>query len=108
MSGRTLYAWFAESVARFPDATALEVGGESLSYRELEDRAARLAGAIVARCGGVPARVGLLAARSVVAYAGYLAVLRLGAAVVPLNPTFPRGAVVVVIKSSSRRGRGLS
>ena len=37
----------------------------------------------------MPAAVGLLASRSLAAYAGYLAVLRLGATVVPLNPAFP-------------------
>src|SRR5258708_5667316 len=37
----------------------------------------------------LPTRVAVLAARSVVAFAGYLAAVRLGATVVPLNPTYP-------------------
>ncbi|MEV1026103.1 amino acid adenylation domain-containing protein [Streptomyces sp. NPDC050264] len=86
----TMYDWFANSVARHGDRqTALEVAGEVVTYAELDALSARLAGELVAAHGGVPARVGLLAARSTAAYAGYLAVQRLGAVVVPLNPAWP-------------------
>ncbi|MDA3647101.1 amino acid adenylation domain-containing protein [Saccharopolyspora indica] len=86
----TMYDWFAASVAANGSGIALEVAGRALTYAELAGLADGIAGAIVERTGGsVPARVGLLAARSVAAYAGYLAVQRLGAAVVPLNPSFP-------------------
>ncbi|HEX8093348.1 AMP-binding protein [Jatrophihabitans sp.] len=86
----TLHTWFREAVARHPDAVALEVAGESLSYSELAERADRLAASIVASAGSVPQAVGLLASRSVTAYAGYLAALALSATVVPLNPAFPK------------------
>ncbi|MZE81040.1 amino acid adenylation domain-containing protein [Streptomyces xinghaiensis] len=86
----TMYDWFAASVAAHGDAqTALEVADDTLSYAELDAAAARLAGRLVDRHGGVPARVGLLASRCTLAYTGYLAVQRLGATVVPLNPGFP-------------------
>jgi len=86
---RTLYEWFAASVAAHGGATALEVGQERLTYRQLSALVDRLAGDLVAAHGMVPSRVGLLAERSVLAYAGYLAVQRLGSTVVPLNPSFP-------------------
>ncbi|NGN62860.1 D-alanine--poly(phosphoribitol) ligase [Streptomyces sp. A7024] len=88
---RNLYEWFARSADRFGDAhTALEAGEERLSYGELRHLAERLAGRLIAANGGVaPRRVGLLTDRSVTTYAGYLAVLRAGAAVVPLNPEYP-------------------
>ncbi|AHH99600.1 D-alanine--poly(phosphoribitol) ligase [Kutzneria viridogrisea] len=85
----TLHTWFRDTVERFPEATALEVGEHVLSYRELSTVADRLAARIVREAGGVPGAVGLLTLRSLAAYAGYLAALRLGAGVVPLNPTFP-------------------
>jgi amino acid adenylation domain-containing protein len=84
-----MYDLFAASVAAGADRVALEIGTEELTYGELADLAERLAGALVRHVGGVPSRVGLLAARNVLAYAGYLAVQRLGATVVPLNPAFP-------------------
>lgn len=88
---QTTYAWFARSAERFGDSPALEVGGETLSYRELQDLVERFAARLLAANAGVaPARVGLLASRSVTAYVGYLAAMRIGAAVVPLNPESPR------------------
>ncbi|GGM47080.1 AMP-binding protein [Dactylosporangium sucinum] len=81
-----MYHWFRRSVERSPDATALDVGGQTYTYAQLHDIVERLAGAI---SSAGPAAVGLLAARSLAAYAGYLAALRAGAVVVPLNPAFP-------------------
>ncbi|MGW2634217.1 AMP-binding protein [Streptomyces chattanoogensis] len=95
---RTLYDWFAAAAAAHPGRTALEADGEELTYAELQAVAGRIAGGLVDRNGGrVPHRVGLLASRTVLAYAGYLAVQRLGATVVPLGPAFPvaRNAAVV-------------
>ena len=86
---RTLDDRFTATVAEFGGLTALEVAGEQFTYTELDALAAKLAGTLVAEHGGVPARIGLLAARCLLAYAGYLAAQRLGATVVPLNPAFP-------------------
>jgi amino acid adenylation domain-containing protein len=86
---RTLHEWFARSVRRFPDAVALEVAGRSLSYRDLDECTASIAGRLLRAHGRPPARVALLAGRSLVAFAGYLAALRLGATVVPVNPHYP-------------------
>jgi amino acid adenylation domain-containing protein len=85
----TLYSWFHDSVKRYPDATAIEVREDALTYRELSSLVDRLAAALVSATGRRPRAVGLLAARSLATYAGYLAALRLGAIVVPLNPSFP-------------------
>lgn len=89
VSNRTLYEWFGSSVRRFPHEPALEVQGVSLTYQELARCADVLATWIWHAHGRAPRRVALLAARSPVAYAGYLAALRLGATVTPLNPGYP-------------------
>ncbi|MGW5422616.1 amino acid adenylation domain-containing protein [Streptomyces sp. NPDC003943] len=85
----TLFTWFRDSALRHSRLTALEVGGESLTYGELLDLAERLAHRLVSVTGRPPRAVGILAARTPAAYAGYLAALRLAATVVPLNPAFP-------------------
>jgi amino acid adenylation domain-containing protein len=85
----TVYQWFSRSAERSPDAIALEVRGQALTYGRLSDVVERLAGELCRAVRGRPRAVGLLAARSLPAYAGYLAALRAGAAVVPLNPSFP-------------------
>ncbi|WP_240800646.1 AMP-binding protein [Streptomyces sp. ICN441] len=87
---RTLHDWFADSVPAHGDRIALEAGATRLTYGELSALADRVAARLVdVRGGEVPRRVGLAAGRTAVAYAGYLAVQRLGATVVPLGPAFP-------------------
>lgn len=86
MADLTLYDWFARSASRHPDALALRVGDTSLTYRAL--RAASDAVVTQLANHGV-VRVGLVATRTPFTYAAYLAALRTGAAVVPLNPAFP-------------------
>ncbi|MGW7047723.1 amino acid adenylation domain-containing protein [Streptomyces avermitilis] len=99
---QNLYAWFARSAAAYGDeCTALEIGDDRLSYGALRDLAERLAGRLIAAAGGIPPRrVGLLASRSVTAYAGYLAVLRAGATVVPLNPEHPSARTCDIVEAA--------
>ncbi|MDH6136205.1 amino acid adenylation domain-containing protein [Kitasatospora sp. MAA4] len=89
MTGRTLFRWFESAALRHADEPALEVDGLVVCYDELHRTALALAARIAAECGGVPDRIGLLASRSLAAYAGYLAIQRLGATAVPLGPDYP-------------------
>ncbi|MFF7980019.1 amino acid adenylation domain-containing protein [Streptomyces sp. NPDC007901] len=83
----TLHERFAASAAAHPRRTALETAGRALSYAELRRLAEHTAARVLGALGGRrPERVGVLANRSVAAYASYLAAQRLGAAAVPLGP----------------------
>src|SRR5438270_162632 len=97
---RTVDDWFTAAVAEFGDQTALEVAGEQFSYTELDALARGLAGVLIAEHGGAPARIGLLAARCPLAYAGYLAAQRLGVTVVPLNPVFPAARNAAITRAA--------
>ncbi|MPY48644.1 AMP-binding protein, partial [Streptomyces sp. K1PN6] len=98
----TLYDWFARSADEFGDSlVALEIDGEELTYARLRGLAERIAGRLVAAGAGVPPRrVGLMASRSVVSYAGYLAILRAGATVVVLNPEHPAGRTADIVRAA--------
>jgi amino acid adenylation domain-containing protein len=72
-----------------PARAALWVDDEVLSYAELGERAARIAGWLSANGISHGARVGVLATRSVIAYSGILGVAWCGAAYVPLSPRTP-------------------
>lgn len=91
-----LHSGFAASAARTPDRPALQLGADRWTYAQLDDSARRLAAGLLA-LGPEPARVGILARRSLVSYAGVLGALFAGAAFVPLNPTLsaPRLQAIV-------------
>ncbi|MFF0649241.1 AMP-binding protein [Streptomyces tendae] len=92
MSGNdehALYHRFLRGLEISPDGTALRLGGvPALSYRQAHDLALTWAGALCA-ADAPPRAVGVLAGKTVPAYAGLLAGLYTGATVVPLNPDFP-------------------
>ncbi|MBI0381147.1 AMP-binding protein, partial [Streptomyces albiflaviniger] len=84
-------ARFAERVAAAPDATALVAAdGTEISYRELEARANRLAHRLLAAGVGPEARVAVLQQRSVELVVSLLAVVKAGAAYVPLDSRAPQ------------------
>jgi len=85
---RSIFCGFADSVARFGEHPALVVNGERLSYRQLSHKVVALASVIDSVEDSYPL-VGLLAHRSVNAYAGVLGILGAGKGYVPLNPKFP-------------------
>lgn len=89
MINRSLFDWFRASAQAYPDNVALEFGAETFTYRELMGAVEQVSAAMRAAHDGALKRVGLITSRSVVGYIAYLAALRLGATVVPLNPANP-------------------
>ncbi|WP_420492642.1 amino acid adenylation domain-containing protein [Mycobacterium servetii] len=84
---------FAAQVARAPEATAITCGQRSLTYREVEDAADRLAHLLAGRGAGPGQRVALLLPRSAEAIVAILAVLKTGAAYVPIDPAVPAARI---------------
>ena len=78
-----------EVVERFPENVALTDGDAALSYRELWERAGRVAAGLGARGVAPGDRVCLLAGNDIDAVTLFWAVLRRGAAVVHLNEQTP-------------------
>ncbi|MEU6682005.1 amino acid adenylation domain-containing protein [Streptomyces sp. NPDC046832] len=80
---------FAARAARHPDAVALTYGEEDVTYRELDERAGRLAHHLVSLGAGEGTCVGLFLERGAHAVTAVLAVLKAGAAYLPLDPGYP-------------------
>ncbi|HEX8275786.1 MAG TPA: amino acid adenylation domain-containing protein [Longimicrobiaceae bacterium] len=97
---RCVHHFFEEQAARTPDATALVHGTESLSYRELDRRANRLAHALRRRGAGLETRVGICARRSVDLVVGLLGIVKSGAAYVPLDPAYPRERIALTLRDA--------
>jgi amino acid adenylation domain-containing protein len=103
--GEDLVWWgFLRSSERFPDRPAIEVGGSALSYKQLDQRARRLAATIQANAspGEVPLTA-VFAYRSSTAYAAVLGALMAGHGYVPLNRTFPIDRTRLMLEKSTCR-----
>ena len=88
---------FAAQVARAPEAVALTFDGRSLTYCELDEASNRLAHLLVGRGVGPGQCVALLLNRSVEAVVAILAVLKTGAAYVPMDPAHPDARIGFVL-----------
>nr|CRL72661.1 non-ribosomal peptide synthase/amino acid adenylation enzyme [Mycolicibacterium malmesburyense] len=88
---------FAEQVTRTPDAVAVSDGPRSLIYRELDEASDRLAHMLTGRGVGPGQYVALLFSRSAEAIIAMLAVLKTGAAYLPIDPTAPAARMQFMI-----------
>ncbi|HKV34845.1 MAG TPA: AMP-binding protein, partial [Pyrinomonadaceae bacterium] len=91
---------FARRAAFEPDQIAIVVCDETLSYRELNKRANRLAHYLRARGIGPEVRVGIMVPRSVAMLTCVLGVLKAGGAYVPLDPSYPEERLAFMIEDS--------
>ncbi len=80
---------FDAEVTRSPEAVAVTFQGRSLTYRELDEAANRLAHLLAGRGVGPGQCVALLLERSAEAIIAMLAVLKTGAAYLAIDPTVP-------------------
>ncbi|MEV6618091.1 amino acid adenylation domain-containing protein [Streptomyces sp. NPDC051051] len=85
----TFPALFEERVQERPDAVAVIDGEHALSYGELNERANRLARELVAEGIGPEDVVGVALPKSAESVTAALAVLKAGAAYLPLDPGYP-------------------
>ncbi|MGH7735582.1 MAG: condensation domain-containing protein, partial [Gemmatimonadales bacterium] len=86
-------ALFAAQVARAPEAVAISCGDRSWTYRELDKAANRMAHLLAGQGVGPGERVALLLSRSAEAIVAILAVLKTGAAYLPIDPAHPSARI---------------
>ncbi|MBN8468384.1 non-ribosomal peptide synthase/polyketide synthase [Corallococcus exiguus] len=96
----TLHGLFEAQVARAPDARALSFEDQHLTYRELNARANQLAAWLRSQGVGAESRVGLYLDRSLELVIGLLAILKAGAAYVPMDPAYPRERLAFMVEDS--------
>ena len=90
----TLHRLFAAQVERSPEAPALTCAGQTLTYRELDRRANRLARRLRGLGVGPEVVVGVLCERSPDMVVALLAILAAGGAYLPLSPEQPEERLI--------------
>jgi|GEM_PF-132459 len=96
-----MHRLFEAQASRTPDRTAVVHGEERVSYRELNERAEGLA-AELRRSGAVPgALVGVYARRDTDLITALFAILKTGAAYVPMDPAWPRERLAFMLEDAA-------
>ncbi|WP_405095979.1 amino acid adenylation domain-containing protein [Micromonospora sp. NBC_01412] len=91
-----LHELIEEQVRRTPDAPAVSAGSETLTYRELNGRANRLARVLRARGVWHESLVAVRMSRSIELSVTLLAVLKAGGAYLPLDPSYPQPRLAAI------------
>ncbi|KUI04643.1 hypothetical protein AU189_19860 [Mycolicibacterium acapulense] len=99
-SQHSIPAVFAEQVARAPQAVALSCASRSLTYQELDEASNRLAHLLVGEGAGPGQCVATLFNRCPEAIIAILAVLKTGAAYLPIDPSVPQARIEFMVADS--------
>ncbi|MEW2626429.1 condensation domain-containing protein, partial [Streptomyces sp. NPDC048106] len=95
--GGVLPVLFEEQVARTPDAVAVVFEDVRLTYGEVNERANRLARLLVEQGAGPERFVAVALPRSADLVIALLAVLKTGAAYVPIDPDYPADRIAYIL-----------
>ncbi|HTI26235.1 MAG TPA: amino acid adenylation domain-containing protein, partial [Kutzneria sp.] len=96
----TITSMFAAQVKATPNAVAVTSEGTSLSYADLNTRANRLAHKLIAAGAGPETFVALCLPRNADLVVAVLAVLKSGAAYLPIDPDYPQDRIARMVEDS--------
>ncbi len=99
-NGKTLYELFETQASKTPEVVAVAFKDLSLTYNELDRRADQLAAHLQSLGEGVDELVGLCLDRSLEMPVAMLAVLKAGAAYVPIDPSYPADRVAFMLEDA--------
>lgn len=91
---------FEEQAAKNPNKVAFSFEGQQMSYRALNEQANQLAHYLIAKGVNSGDLVGLCLERSTEMVIGLLAILKAGAAYVPLDPIYPKERLLVMLEDA--------
>lgn len=96
----TLQELFEAQAQLRPEAVALTLAGQNLTYGELNRKANRLAHQLRGWGVGLESRVGICVERSLEMVVGLLAILKAGGACVPLDPAYPKERLAFMLEDA--------
>ncbi|HLP59675.1 MAG TPA: condensation domain-containing protein, partial [Candidatus Deferrimicrobium sp.] len=109
---KTITELFEEQAARTPDRIAvfgpglIQTNGDdivpvSITYKELNERSARLAGLLIEKGVLADNIVGIMIERSLEMFIGIWGILKAGGAYLPIDPEYPRERIDYMLKDSN-------
>lgn len=98
---RCIQTVFEEQVTRTPNNIALEFNGKNLTYKELNNKANKLACLLKSKGVNPNDIIGLMIKRSVEMMVGILAILKAGAAYLPIDPGYPADRINYMLEDSN-------
>ncbi|MGP3632311.1 non-ribosomal peptide synthetase [Streptomyces sp. 24-1644] len=102
-SAATAHGLFEEWADRAPGAVAVVCGEDSVTYGELDARANQLGHTLLARGCGRHARIGVCLERGIDLVVAQLAIAKIGAGYVPLDPAYPQERLQWMLADSGAR-----
>ena len=84
----------------YPDAYAVNIEGEYLNYRSLQQKSNQLANFLMRKGVGPESLVGICCDRSFDMVIGLMGVLKAGGAYLPLDPTYPPERIAYMVQDS--------
>ena len=96
-----LHDFVARQAERTPNAPAIVLGKQELTYRELNTRANQVAHYLIKQGAGPEVLVGIYCDRTADMLVGILGVIKSGSAYVPLDPNYPRQRIQQILEDAN-------
>jgi amino acid adenylation domain-containing protein len=100
---QTTISLFEAQVLKTPDAIAVIFGTEQVTYREIDERANRLAHYLQKLGVKEEVLVPLCIQRSITMVVGILGILKAGGAYIPVDPDYPAARIDLILKDTMAR-----
>ncbi|WP_062053012.1 hybrid non-ribosomal peptide synthetase/type I polyketide synthase [Aquimarina longa] len=98
---KTIVDLFGEQVRKTPEATAIVFRGESITYRDLDDKSNQLVHYLESAGVVENSRIAIIFNRSFDMIISMLGILKSGCTYVPLDPSLPSNRLSYIVKDSS-------
>ncbi|MCY8823359.1 non-ribosomal peptide synthetase [Bacillus atrophaeus] len=97
---KTIHQWFEAQVEKTPDNVAVTLGDERFTYKELNRKANALAKMLAENGAQRGDNIGIKLSRSIELVIGILAILKTGAAYIPIEPSNPADRIKYILQNS--------
>lgn len=98
---KAMHTFFEENAAKNPDAPAVTFRDQTLTFKELNEKANALAHYLRSHGVGPERLIGVFLDRSVELSIAILGVLKTGAAYVPLDPNYPKDRLAYILEDAA-------